>query len=113
MYIRVVLLAVEVGLSGRFLGGKRALLLRLKTPIWEFKHADISLRRKGFVNGWGSYPKKSCGFGLPFVSHELVEGSLIHGCASVVDEVDINHLLIFNQYRWFLLIFNHWFKFAP
>lgn len=99
--------------GGGFLGRERTLLLRLKTPIWEFKHADISLRRKGFVNGWGSYPKKSCGFGLPFVSHELVEGSLIHGCVSVVDEVDINHLLIFNQYRWFLLIFNHWFKFAP
>ncbi len=64
------------------------------------------------MDGRGSNSKKPCGFGLPFVSYELVEGSLIHGHASIVDEADINHLLIFNQYRWFLLIFNHWYTFA-
>lgn len=34
------------------------------------------------------------------------------GRASVIDEADVNHLLIFNQYRWFLLIFNRWYTFA-
>lgn len=60
----------------------------------------------------GCDTKKPGGFGLPFFSNKLVEGGLFHDQASVVDEADINHLLIFNQYRWFLLIFNHWYTFA-
>jgi hypothetical protein len=70
------------GLGSRPLGRKRALLLSLKAPVGQLEYPDVTFRGKGFMYGWGSAPKKPCGLGLPFVSHELFEGSLIHGHAS-------------------------------
>jgi hypothetical protein len=69
-------------LSGGFLGRKRTLFLAFEAPIGKLEDADVAFRGKGFVYGWGSAPEKPCGLGLPFVSHELFEGSLIHGHAS-------------------------------
>ena len=85
MYIRVVLLAVEIGLSGRFLGGERTLLLGRQAAVILEGHVHIAAYSDRLTQGALRTAEQLRGFRMAVLFCKFDKRDTAHGVVLYID----------------------------